>query len=212
MAVCCADAPIVQLLADADHLSLLSEKVLRAEVGVDLMTADLKTVLIPTGHGRASSLLAHLATLAGRGVEVRLLHAGVPTRPALAELRRLTDRATGQLPPNLQLRRCPRLHAKVALIDMAGVYLGSANLTGAGLGAKGPTRRNFELGTWHRDAATVERVAAYFNELWEGRHCPGCGRRDICPEPLERPNLAGPAMLTSPPRSTNRLAKRPCGS
>ena len=179
----------MQLLADADHLDLLTARVLKARVSVDLMTADLKTVLIPDGTRRAKPLLAHLATLADRGVEVRLLHAGVPTRPALAELKRLTDKKTGHLPPNLQLRRCPRLHAKLALIDSAGLYLGSANLTGAGLGAKGPTRRNFELGTWTTDPAHLDSAADYFNALWQGEHCPGCGRRDVCPEPLERPRL-----------------------
>ena len=181
----------MQLLADADHLDLLTGRVLKARVSVDLMTADLKTVLVPDGGGgrRARPLLAHLAALAGRGVEVRLLHAGVPTRPALAELKSLTDRATGDLPANLQLRRCPRLHAKLALVDMTGLYLGSANLTGAGLGAKGPTRRNFELGTWHTDPATLDAAAGYFNALWEGHHCPTCGRREVCLVPLESPRL-----------------------
>jgi hypothetical protein len=25
--------------------------------------------------------------------------------------------------------------------------------------------------------------------LWEGHRCAGCGRRDVCPVPLEEPSL-----------------------
>src|SRR5438552_3618023 len=80
-----------------------------------------------------------------RGVEVRLLHAGVPSAAALLELKE-------GLPKNLWIRRCPRLHAKTVIVDARGMYLGSANLTGAGLGAKADGRRNFEWGVWTESA------------------------------------------------------------
>ncbi len=50
-------------------------------------------------------------------------------------------------------RRCPRLHAKAVIIDCRAMYLGSANLTGAGLGAKADKRRNFEMGIWTESSA-----------------------------------------------------------
>ena len=46
----------------------------------------------------------------------------------------------------LALRQCARLHLKAVIVDGALLYLGSANWTGAGLGAKGDRNRNFELG------------------------------------------------------------------
>jgi phosphatidylserine/phosphatidylglycerophosphate/cardiolipin synthase-like enzyme len=115
-------------------------------------------------------------------VEIRLLHAGVPSSAALKELKR-------HLPNNLTIRRCPRLHAKAVIIDSQQMYLGSANLTGAGLGAKGETRRNFEMGVWTQSAALIDQVMEEFNDLWEGHHCGNCGRRDVCPVPLEEPKL-----------------------
>ncbi len=124
--------------------------------------------------------------LAERGVEVRLLHAGVPSGPALAQLKRVLRR---ERPLPLTIRRCPRLHAKAVVVDAGWMYLGSANLTGAGLGAKGPSRRNFEWGVTSRTPALIDAVLGRFNHLWEGGPCAGCGRREVCPVPLEEPRL-----------------------
>jgi len=69
------------------------------------------------------------------------------------------------------------------------MYLGSANLTGAGLGAKGEDKRNFEMGIWTESPGLIDSVLEQFNTLWEGRPCKTCGRRDVCPVPLEEPSL-----------------------
>ena len=74
---------------------------------------------------------------------------------------------------------------------LGSMYVGSANLTGAGLGAKAVGKRNFELGVWTRSPALIDAVLDEFNALWEGRHCPSCRRRDVCPVPLEEPALHG---------------------
>ena len=166
--------------------------VLRAATSVAISTADFKAMLVPPAgvsggrRRRAPSIVHHLAELVERGVEVRLLHSGVPSRAAMEELNKLRkDRP--HLTRGFVIRRCPRLHTKLVIVDAAAAYLGSANLTGAGLGAKGATRRNFELGVWTRAPALVDAAMERFNDLWEGCHCDGCGRRDVCPEPLEEP-------------------------
>jgi hypothetical protein len=69
------------------------------------------------------------------------------------------------------------------------MYLGSANLTGAGLGAKADGKRNFELGVWTESPQMIDAVQDHFNRLWEGRECTSCKRKDICPVPLEEPEL-----------------------
>ena len=98
------------------------------------------------------------------------------------------DRIEDELSQGLTIRRCPNLHAKVVIIDAAAMYLGSANLTGAGLGAKSPRRHNFELRIWTRSSSLIDVVLAHFNNLWEGRQCRTCARRDVCPVPLEEPS------------------------
>lgn len=174
----------IELIFDQQHLDrIVREGLLRARVSLDIATADLKTMLIPTGRSsRANSTLHELARMARNGIEVRLLHSGVPTGPVLHELR-------DGLPRALTIRRCPRLHAKLIVVDTQAMYLGSANLTGAGLGAKSANRRNFELGMRTHSAKLIESVQEWYNTIWEGARCATCRRRNICPVPLEEPNL-----------------------
>ncbi|MDB5295875.1 MAG: phospholipase Active site motif domain protein [Phycisphaerales bacterium] len=173
-----------ELVVDAQHFErVVLAGILRAKVSLDIMTADFKAMLVPErGRSRARSIVEVMRALAARGVEVRLLHAGTPSAPALQELKR-------SLPEHMTIRRCPRLHSKAVVIDCQRMYLGSANLTGAGLGAKGDTRRNFEMGVWTEAPAMIDAVLDEFNALWEGRQCDGCGRKDHCPVPLEEPDL-----------------------
>lgn len=186
----------VELVMDGQHLRrVIYDGIMKAKVSVDIATADLKTVLVPEPgkipsrrRSTPPSILEHLCRIAQRGVEVRLLHAGVPSGPAIQELKRLIKKH-GELPANLMLRRCPRLHAKAVILDADRMYLGSANLTGAGLGAKSDLNRNHELGIWTTTPDLIDSVSQYFNHLWEGCACDNCGRRDICPVPLEEPKL-----------------------
>ena len=174
----------VELVADAQHFHrIVREGILKATVSLEIMTADFKAMLVPEpGTRRARSIVDVFRKLASGGVEIRLLHAGTPSSAALRELKK-------SLPKNLTIRRCPRLHAKAVIIDGRRMYLGSANLTGAGLGAKADGKRNFELGVWTESPSLIEAVSDHFNALWEGRHCVGCRRKDVCPVPLEEPNL-----------------------
>ena len=175
----------VELVIDAQHhRRVVLDGILKATVSLDIATADFKAMLVPQAGSsrRAVSIIEVFRRLASRGVEIRLLHAGTPSAPALRELKQ-------SLPANLTIRRCPRLHAKTVIVDSRAMYLGSANLTGAGLGAKADGKRNFELGVWTESAALIDAVMEQFNALWEGRRCTSCRRKDVCPVPLEEPWL-----------------------
>lgn len=171
-------------MVDREHFDrIVIDGLLKAQVSLDIMTADFKAMLVPEkGRRRARSIVEVMRDLAERGVEVRLLHAGTPSAPALQELKRT-------LPQGLTIRRCPRLHAKAVVVDCNRMYLGSANLTGAGLGAKADGKRNFEMGIWTESPALIDGVLEQFNTLWEGRSCETCRRKDVCPVPLEEPIL-----------------------
>ena len=69
--------------------------------------------------------------------------------------------------------------------DGAFLYLGSANWTGAGLGAKGAERRNFELGLVTDDEALLDEVQALYDGLWRGEPCARCRLREGCEMPLD---------------------------
>jgi phosphatidylserine/phosphatidylglycerophosphate/cardiolipin synthase-like enzyme len=123
------------------------------------------------------SVLARLDELAKHGVELRLLHAELPSRPFRAEIAHHPRLLRG----GLALRRCPRVHMKAVIVDGSLLYLGSANWTGAGLGAKGSGRRNFELGIVTDDSQLLDQVQALYERVWSGGECAACRLRDICP-------------------------------
>ena len=85
----------------------------------------------------------------------------------------------------MELQVCPRSHWKMVVVDGSFAYLGSANFTGAGLGARSQRRRNLELGVASRDAAFVQRLEALFDAFWIGEQCQDCGYKERCPDPID---------------------------
>jgi phosphatidylserine/phosphatidylglycerophosphate/cardiolipin synthase-like enzyme len=144
-----------------------------------IATANVKAMLVEL-DGTYRPVVDLFARLAKRGVEVRLLHAELPSRPFRAAF----DRQQALVAGGMTLKCCPRVHFKAVLVDGAWLYLGSANLTGAGLGAKHPDGRNFELGLLTEDFDTVDRVSALFEAVWSGAECKACRLYDLCPDPI----------------------------
>ena len=174
----------LELIIDEQHLQrVVLDGILKAKTSLDIATADFKAMLIPTPAGKqANSIVKIFRRLVDKGVEIRLLHSGIPSRFVIKELRQ-------EIPKGLTIRRCPRMHAKSVIIDSRYMYLGSANLTGSGLGAKSKDKRNFESGIWTPAGELVDPVLDHFNSIWEGRYCKACRRKSLCPVPLEEPNL-----------------------
>ena len=160
------------------YREVILDKLLHARESAWIATANLKDMRVELS-GRFQSVVALFGQLAGRGVQVRVLHAELPSRP----FRRSFERSRG-VQRALELKICPRVHFKAIVIDGAWVYLGSANLTGAGLGAKAEGRRNFELGFCTEDYDTVDRARALFDSVWTGAECATCKLRRVCPDPI----------------------------
>jgi phosphatidylserine/phosphatidylglycerophosphate/cardiolipin synthase-like enzyme len=183
-----------ELLANAElYREVVLRRLAHARESVWIATANVKEMLVDTGSG-FRSVVDLFDELRRRGVELRLLHAELPSRPFRAAF----DRKTALVSGGLELKICPRVHFKAVLVDGAWLYLGSANLTGAGLGAKGDGRRNFELGFCTEDFETIDRVTALFQAVWTGAECGACKLRDVCPDPL------GPARAPERPLRLGR--------
>ena len=141
-----------------------------------IATADIKDMYVEQpGRRDMVPFLAVLAGLLRRGVELRLIHAKEPG-PAF---RQDFDRYPG-LWKGVERVLCPRVHFKCIIADGVRACFGSANLTGAGMGAKGENRRNFENGVLTDDPALLEPLAEQFDAVWRGAHCARCGRRQYC--------------------------------
>ncbi len=192
----------LRLVAGRGHYETVVEAAIGALRSVWIATANLKDLMVEdararpgrrrtAARGRAAgyrSMLEIFDELVGRGVEIRILHASLPSRPFREELGRM--RNLGPQPAlarsgRFTLRACPRVHLKTIIVDGALVYLGSANWTGAGLGVKGEGRRNFELGFVSRDDLLLDEVQAYYERIWQGAPCGRCKLRRQCPRPLD---------------------------
>ena len=145
-----------------------------------LATADLKDLHVHQRGGMVP-FLAVLSALIESGVSVRLIHAKEPG-PAF---RRDFDRYPN-LVDGLERMLCPRVHLKSVVVDGRVAYSGSANLTGAGMGAKSVHRRNFESGFLTENPEIVGAIMAQFDQIWMGAACEGCGRREYCADPADR--------------------------
>ncbi|HEX9619533.1 MAG TPA: phospholipase D family protein [Polyangiaceae bacterium] len=181
-------AAMVELVADRRHYDgVVLGAVCRAKLSVWIATANLKDVHIeaPIGtraraQGRYQSIIERFGELTRRGVEIRILHGAAPSRPYRQALAKSRLR-----PPGFEMRECPRVHLKLAVVDGAYAYIGSANFTGAGIGARGDGRRNFELGVATDDDVLLDATQLRFDRIWSGRECGSCRLRARCPKPLD---------------------------
>ena len=175
----------LSLVGGRGHYESVVAAVQGARISVWIATANLKELMVEEASiGRKKrwrSVLEIFDRLAQRGVELRILHAGFPSRA----FRDAFDRHPRRVEGGLALRQCPRVHLKTVIVDGRQIYLGSANWTGAGLGAKGDARRNFELGIWSDDEPLLDHVQGLYERLWRGTECAACGRRDVCDDPLD---------------------------
>jgi len=152
----------------------------QAERQLWIATADIKDMYVDSGSIFRKEMVPFLKILDGllkRGVEIRLIHAKEPG-PAF---RKDFDKFPG-LFQGLERVLCPRVHFKCVIVDRKLAYFGSANLTGAGMGAKGETRRNFENGVMTDEKRLLEPLLAQYDDVWRGKHCRKCGRRQYCPD------------------------------
>ena len=192
----------VTLIVDRAHYDeVVMTAIARARVSVWIATANVKSIHVEASvgtraraRGKFVSILETFESLASRGVELRLLHGCAPSGPMREELarRKKTLLVTGKL----AMKRCPRVHLKMIAVDGRALYLGSANFTGAGLGAKGDGRRNFEMGVMTDDTAMLDASQARFEKIWTGGECGACKLRALCPAPLDAP---------APPRAQPRV-------
>ena len=170
------------LSGSALYREVVQDKLAHARESVWIATANVKDMQVEH-RGKFRSVVDVFGELAARGVELRLLHAELPSRPFRASF----DRRKKLVQGGLELKICPRVHFKAVIVDRAWAYLGSANLTGAGLGAKAEGRRNFELGFCTEDFDVIDRTAALFESVWSGVECAPCKLRDVCPDPIGEP-------------------------
>ncbi len=171
-----------ELILNRDHYTrVLSELVPGARRFLWIATADLKDLHVAGAGKKFIPFVDVLAARVAEGVEVRLVHAKEPGPRFRADFDRHPELLAGEL---FERFLCPRMHMKVIVADGAMAYIGSANLTGAGIGSKAESRRNFEAGWLTDDRGKIAELMDFFDTFYLGDHCIGCGRRELCPDPI----------------------------
>ena len=169
---------MLQYVSNSSHYKDVLSRVQSVKHMLWIGTADIKDLYVEVGKDK-KPFLALIAQLIRRGVEVRLIHAKEPGQNFREDFDRypvLFDR--------LERVLCPRVHFKMLVFDGKDVYVGSANLTGAGIGMKGADKRNFEAGILTDEPEIVEQSMNQFDEVWMGKHCRTCKRREYCADPI----------------------------
>ena len=165
-------------ISDTSHFKEVLSRVLSVKHLLWIGTADIKDLYVEIGKEK-KPFLALIAQLIRKGVEVRLIHAKEPGpnfREDFDKYPVLYDR--------LERVLCPRVHFKMIVFDGKQAYIGSANLTGAGIGMKTDNKRNFEAGILTDAPEIVEKAMNQFDEVWIGKHCKKCKRREFCSDPI----------------------------
>ena len=166
---------MLEYITDRDiYERVINGRIEKARKFVWIATSDLKDLHVHKA-GRMVPFLEILSDLVTKRVEVRLLHAKEPG-PAFREDFDKYPKLIGGMERIL----CPRVHLKAVVIDGDFAYTGSANLTGAGMGAKSEHKRNFESGIITDDRTIIGKVMEQFDSIWRGTHCPLCKRKKFC--------------------------------
>ena len=165
-------------ISNESHYDQVIERIQYVKKTLWIGTADIKDLYVKDGRG-TKPLLEVLSDLAKRGVEIRLIHAKEPG-PAF---RKDFDKYPALI-EGMERVLCPRVHFKIIVFDLKTAYVGSANLTGAGLGMKGENTRNFEAGILSSNKDFVKNAAEQFDSVWMGAYCKGCRRKEFCGDPI----------------------------
>lgn len=167
-------------IADTDHYSEVISRIPKVKRLLWIATADLKDLYVEKKGGAVVPLLQILNDLVKKGVEVRLIHAKEPGQPFREDFDKYPALWGG-----MERRLCPRVHMKLIVMDSELVYIGSANLTGAGMGMKSSANRNFEAGILTDEPGFIDSAMSHFDSVWEGTHCKKCGRKEFCGDKIK---------------------------
>lgn len=167
-------SPFIKYIADTQHYDDVLALVASVKNILWIGTADIKDVHVKSGT-TAVPLLAVFDKLVKRNVAIRLIHAKEP-----GPMFRKDHEKYPALWSSMEMTLCPRVHFKLMIFDTETAYIGSANLTGAGIGMKSGQKRNFEAGILTNEPSLVEAAINQFDEVWRGKFCEKCGRRNYC--------------------------------
>lgn len=154
---------------------VMQEEIPSTKHSLLIATAYTKQTTIELIKGESIPFIKLLDNLIRREVKVFLLFAGKPSKVFIETLRSFP-----RVIEKMERRLCVRNHNKIVLIDNKHLYLGSANLTGAGLGSKSRNKRNFEFGIFTKDRHIIQIISNELSKIWNYQYCGNCKKKKLC--------------------------------
>lgn len=135
------------------------------------IASDFKVPITPYRWASFSELLNNQAK---KGVNIKILYGEKNSYQLFLS----------KLVKSINYRFCPRIHTKLIVVDNKIAYVGSANLSGSGIGQSIKNGSNFELGIVVSDSTLLERINAFFYYRWNRKDCQYCKLKNKCPAML----------------------------
>jgi phosphatidylserine/phosphatidylglycerophosphate/cardiolipin synthase-like enzyme len=167
-----------------NHYEEVIERICEAKSSIKIMTGDFKRFkLKPTAkqgknYNDGTPFIKYLMEMTNQGISVQIICSN-PSKPFKEEYEELDEQMN---PKNFRIYFCIRNHAKVVIVDNKVAYIGSANITKAGLGQGIMSPGNFEMGILTENPDIIASLNARFSEIMDGDFCEGCHRADNCVE------------------------------
>lgn len=164
----------LKYIQDNEHYDEVLKQVEKVRKHLWIGTADIKDLYIKQGS-KSIPFLGLLSEKITQKVSIRLIHAKEPGPNFRTDFDHYPN-----LHSELERVLCPRVHFKMIIFDFEQVYIGSANLTGAGLGMKSSSTHNFESGILTDIPEIVDKAINQFDMVWIGKYCRSCKRKTFC--------------------------------
>lgn len=178
------DTPKGTRLITDNFFQEVIKRICAAELSIKIMTADFNLFrLEPTKkqgkkYGDGTPFFDFLMEKANDGVSVQIICSEKSDYIQMGVKRSYSYVSTGCFDVWL----CVRNHAKVVIIDDKLAYIGSANMTRAGIGQPYVSPGNFEVGILTEDPKIIASLNKRFSDIAKYKFCDGCHRRKDCLE------------------------------
>ena len=171
-------------LITENHYEEVIERICAAKSSIRIMTGDFKRFkLKPTAkqgknYNDGTPFIKHLMEKAEKGIAVQII-CSRPSKSFKEEYDALYERIK---PKNFRIYFCERNHSKVVIVDNKVAYVGSANVTPAGLAQGIMSPGNFEAGILTENHQFISQLNTLFSKIMNGDYCYNCHLANKCVE------------------------------
>ena len=172
----------VRLITE-DFFQEVIKRACAAKSSIKIMTADFNRIRLKPkrkqgkNYGDGTPFFDFLMEKANKGVSVEII-----TAEQSGFFQDDVERANCNTPNKFSVWLCARNHAKVVIIDDKIAYIGSANMTKAGLGQPYCTPGNFEVGILTKEPDIIASLIERFSDIKHYKFCDDCHRKKDCIE------------------------------